>query len=180
MVGVEDHSGAIVNPAGIDPDDLAIYVEEEGRLQGYAGGEPVDHRTFFETEADIFIPAALENQVTAETAPWLNVDLVVEGANGPTDIEGDEILMSRDIKVIPDVLANAGGVIVSYFEWLQNKRSEFWDLEEVDAKLRKQILGAYCRVRDAAARYETDWRTAAYIVALTRLERVYLERGIFP
>jgi glutamate dehydrogenase (NAD(P)+) len=180
MVGVEDHSGAIVNPAGIDPDDLAIYVEEEGRLQGFEGGEPVDHRTFFETEADIFIPAALENQVTAETAPWLNVDLVVEGANGPTDIEGDEILMSRDIKVIPDVLANAGGVIVSYFEWLQNKRSEFWDLEEVDAKLRKQILGAYCRVRDAAARYETDWRTAAYIVALTRLERVYLERGIFP
>ncbi|MGC9346991.1 MAG: Glu/Leu/Phe/Val family dehydrogenase [Anaerolineae bacterium] len=180
MVGVEDHSGAIVDPAGIDPDDLAIYVEDQGRLQGYEGGEPVDHQNFFETEADIFIPAALENQVTAETAPWLNVDLVVEGANGPTDIEGDEILRSKDIQVIPDVLANAGGVIVSYFEWLQNKRSEFWDLEEVDAKLRKQILSAYCRVRDTAARHETDWRTAAYIVALTRLERVYKERGIFP
>lgn len=180
MVGVEDHSGAMVNPEGIDPDDLADYVGQEGRIQGYTGGEPVDHRTFFSTQADIFIPAALENQVTAETAPWLNVDIMIEGANGPTDVAGDQILLERGVHVVPDVLANAGGVIVSYFEWLQNKRSEFWDLEEVDAKLYKQIVGAYRRVRDAARQYDTDWRTAAYIVALRRLERVYKERGIFP
>lgn len=180
LVGVEDHSGAMVNPAGIDPDDLAQYVAQEGRIQGYAGGEPVDHQTFFSTPADFFVPAALENQITEETAPWLNVKLVVEGANGPTDIAGDEILLDKEIVVIPDVLTNSGGVIVSYFEWLQNKRSEFWDLDEVDARLHKQIVGAYRRVRDNVERYQTDWRTAAYIVALARLERVYKERGIFP
>ncbi|MGC9521570.1 MAG: Glu/Leu/Phe/Val family dehydrogenase [Anaerolineae bacterium] len=180
LVGVEDHSGALVEPHGIDPDDLAAYVAEEGRIQGYGVGEPVDHETFFSTSADFFVPAALENQVTAETAPLLEVSLVVEGANGPTDIEGDRILQEKGIRVIPDVLANAGGVIVSYFEWLQNKRSEFWDLNEVDAKLHKQMLLAYARVRDTARHYETDWRTAAYIVALSRLETVYRERGIFP
>ena len=180
MVGVEDHSGALVNPEGIDPDDLAAYVAREGRIQGYPGGSPVDHHRFFSTPADFFIPAALEGQVTAETAPWLNVKMVVEGANGPTDPAGDEILQERGIHVIPDVLANAGGVIVSYFEWLQNKRSEFWDLIEVDRKLHKLITGAYQRVRDTAQEFHTDWRTAAYIVALRRLETVYKERGIFP
>jgi glutamate dehydrogenase (NAD(P)+) len=180
MVGVEDHSGAMVNPEGIDPDDLTAWVAREGRIQGYAGGEPVDHATFFGTQADIFIPAALEGQITAETAPLLNVKIVIEGANGPTDIDGDRIMLEKGIRVLPDVLANAGGVIVSYFEWLQNKRSEFWDLDEVDARLHKQILGAYRRVRDCVRTYETDWRTAAYIVALGRLEKVYKERGIFP
>jgi len=180
LVAVEDHSGAMVNPDGIDPDALAEYVAAEGRIQGFAGGEPVDHQTFFSTRADFFIPAALEGQITAETAPWLNVRLVVEGANGPTDIDGDRILREKGIELLPDVLMNAGGVVVSYFEWLQNKRSEMWDLEEVDAKLVKQILGAYRRVRDAVRKYGTDWRTAAYVVALGRLERVYKERGIFP
>jgi glutamate dehydrogenase (NAD(P)+) len=180
LVAVEDHSGAIANPDGIDPDDLAVYVAEHGSIKGYAGVEPVDHQAFFSTEADFFVPAALENQVTAETAPWLNVKLVVEGANGPTDIEGDRILQDKGIIVLPDVLANAGGVVVSYFEWLQNKRSEYWDLDEVDAKLRKQIVNAYVSVRKAVETYDTDWRTAAYIVALARLERVYKERGIFP
>jgi len=180
LVGVEDHSGAMLNPEGIDPDALAGYVAAEGRIQGFAGGEPVDHQTFLSTKADVFIPAALEGQITAETAPWLNVRLVVEGANGPTDIDGDRILAEKGIEVLPDVLMNAGGVVVSYFEWLQNKRSEFWDLDEVDAKLLKQVLGAYRRVRDAVRKHDTDWRTAAYIVALGRLERVYMERGIFP
>ncbi len=177
MVGIEDHSVALVNPNGIDPDDLAEYVAREGRAQGYPGGRVVDHETFFSTKADFFVPAALESQITAETAPLLDVKLVVEGANGPTDIDGDRILQEKGILVLPDVLANSGGVIVSYFEWLQNKRSEFWDLEEVDAKLHKQIVGAYRRVRDAMRHYETDWRMAAYIVALDRLQTVYRERG---
>jgi len=105
---------------------------------------------------------------------------MVEGANGPTDVDGDRILQEKGILILPDVLCNAGGVIVSYFEWLQNKRSEFWDLAEVDGRLLKQILSAYRRVRDAVQRYNTDWRTGAYIVALTRLQTVYRERGIFP
>ncbi len=180
LVGVEDHSGALVNPEGIDPDDMAAWVEREGRIQGYAKAEPVDHETFFGTQADFFIPAALEEQITAETAPLLKVGVVIEGANGPTDVDGDRIMLEKGIHVLPDVLANAGGVIVSYFEWLQNKRSEFWDLDEVDARLHRQIVGAYCSVRDIAKEYQTDWRTAAYIVALRRLEQTYKKRGIFP
>lgn len=181
LLAVEDVSGAMFNPSGIDPDDLLNYAEKnKGLISGYPRAKSIDHKTFLETEADIFIPAALENQITAKMAPLLNVKLVAEGANGPTDPEGDEILQKKGIDLIPDILCNAGGVIVSYFEWLQNKRSEFWDLEEVDSKLHKRIVNAYGRVRDTAKKYNTDWRTAAYIVALSRLETVYKERGIFP
>lgn len=180
LVAVEDHTAAIFNADGFDPDKLAEYVTLTGGIKDYAGGKVINHRTFMSTTADIFVPAALENQITLETAPLLNVRLIVEGANGPTNIEGDAIVHEKNICLLPDVLCNAGGVIVSYFEWLQNKRSEFWDLDEVDTKLHKQIVGAYKRVRDTVEAYKTDWRTAAYIVALNRLEKVYKERGIFP
>lgn len=180
LVAVEDVTGAIFNSKGIDPDELAEYVKQHGGVRGYPGGAPLDHDAFLKTKADIFIPAAMENQITSDTAPLLNVRLVAEGANGPTDPEGDRVMEQRGIEVIPDILCNSGGVIVSYFEWLQNKRSEFWDLEEVDAKLHKKIINAYQRVRDTARSFNTDWRTAAYIVALSRLETVYKERGIFP
>jgi glutamate dehydrogenase (NAD(P)+) len=181
LIAVQDFSGAIINKDGIDPDDLAQYTKgNKGLVGGYPKAKPMDVEKFFATQADIFIPAALENQITAKTAPLLDVKLVAEGANGPTDPEGDAILADKGIDLIPDVLCNAGGVIVSYFEWLQNKRSEKWDLEEVDTKLFKQIVGAYERVKQAASKYDTDWRTAAYTVALSRLQVVYKERGIFP
>lgn len=181
LLAVEDVSGAISNPKGMDPDELIKYTKSNnGLISGYTKAKPIDHDTFMKTNADIFIPSALENQITATTAPLLNVKLVAEGANGPTDPDGDIILQSRGVDVIPDILCNAGGVIVSYFEWLQNKRSESWDLDEVDIKLHKKIVEAYRRVRDTAKKFNCDWRTAAYIVALTRLEKVYKERGIFP
>ncbi len=180
LIAVEDVTGAISNSEGIDPDDLAHYVINQGGVLDYPDAKPIDHEIFFSTKADIFIPAALENQITAETARLLNVKLVAEGANGPTDPEGDKILQNKEIDVIPDMLCNSGGVIVSYFEWLQNKRSEFWELDEVDSKLRKMIVDAYERVRDTAERFKVDLRTAAQIVALSRLEMVYKERGIFP
>jgi glutamate dehydrogenase (NAD(P)+) len=180
LVAVEDASGAIANPNGIDPDDLLAYAQETGGVEGYPKAESMDHKAFLSTQADVFIPAALEHQITAETAAWLNVDLVVEGANGPTDPEGDTLLEERGILVLPDILCNAGGVTVSYFEWLQNKRSEFWTLDEVDAKLHRIMVNAYKQVRDTVKAFDTDWRTAAYIVALKRLEVVYKERGIFP
>ena len=180
LVAVEDASGAVANQDGLDAEDLAEYVLEHGGVFGYPPSRPVDHETFMGTPADIFIPAALENQINAETAPLLNVKLVAEGANGPTNIEGDLILQEKGIEVLPDILCNAGGVIVSYFEWLQNKRSEFWYLEEVDSKLHRIMIRAYDRVHEAARTHNTDLRTAAYIVALTRLEKVYKERGIFP
>jgi glutamate dehydrogenase (NAD(P)+) len=181
LIAVEDASGAIHNSKGIDPDELLRYAgDNQNVITNYSGAEGIDHNTFMSTKADIFIPAALENQITKETAPLLNVRLVVEGANGPTAPEGDEILQEKDVDILPGILCNAGGVIVSYFEWLQNKRSEIWDLEQVDKSLRRIIDHAYIRTRDIAVEYKTDWRTAAYIVALKRLEEVYSERGIFP
>lgn len=181
LLAVEDASGALANSEGIDPDDLLSYARvSHGLIRGYPKAKPIDRKTLFQIKADIFVPAALENQITVDTAPLLNVKLVAEGANGPTDPDGDRVLQQKGIDVIPDILCNAGGVVVSYFEWLQNKRSEFWDLNEVDTKLHRKILGAYERVRDTAKEYHTDWRTSAYIVALSRLDTVYKERGIFP
>jgi glutamate dehydrogenase (NAD(P)+) len=180
LLAVEDATGAIYNPAGIDPDALLDYALPRDGAAGYPGAEAIDHETFLSTKADIFIPAALESQITEETAPLLDVRLVAEGANGPTTPEGDAVLFGAGIDLLPDVLCNAGGVIVSYFEWLQNKRAEFWDLEEVDSKLHKMLMSAYTRVHAAAVHYQCDWRTAAYIVALKRLRMVYKNRGIFP
>ncbi len=180
LIAVEDVTGAVYNEQGFDPGDLLAYVQKAGGVAGYPGSASLSHEEFLGTRADLFIPAALENQITEQTAPLLNVRLVAEGANGPTDPDGDRILLDRGIDLIPDVLCNAGGVVVSYFEWLQNKRSEFWELEEVDAKLKHTMINAYQAVKEKAREYETDWRTAAYILALSRLETVYKERGIFP
>jgi glutamate dehydrogenase (NAD(P)+) len=180
LVAVEDVSGAVRNPDGLDPNALLQYLANHGGIQKFPGGRPIDHIELLQTQADIFIPAALENQITAQTAGWLNVRLVAEGANGPTDPEGDRILHERKIDVIPDILCNAGGVEVSYFEWLQNKRSESWELSEVDSRLKRTMDDAFDRVQARAEQFQTDWRTAAYVVALTRLEKVYRERGIFP
>lgn len=180
LLAAEDHTGSIRNLDGIDSDDLAAYVEKNGGVKGYSKAEVIDHETFMKTKADIFVPAALENQITAETVNWLDVKLVAEGANGPTDMDGDRVLREKGVDVIPDILCNAGGVCVSYFEWLQNKRSEFWELEEVDTKLHTKMINAYDRVRNAAKEFSADWRTAAYIVALRRIAQTYNLRGIFP
>ncbi len=180
LVAVEDVTGSISAPEGIDPDALSDHVVRTGGVIDFSGAISVDHETFLNSTADIFIPAAMENAITATTAPLLKVKLVAEAANGPTDTAGNEILQVNGIDVIPDILCNSGGVVVSYFEWLQNKRSEFWDLEEVDGKLGQRMSRAYASVRKAAREYGVDWRTAALIVALTRIERVYKERGLFP
>jgi len=180
LVAVEDVTGAISNPGGIDAEKLTKYVRENGGVQGFPDGAPIDHESFLSTEADIFIPAALENQITEKTAPMLRVKLVAEGANGPTDPHGDVLLRKSGVDVLPDIMANSGGVVVSYYEWLQNKRSEYWELEEVDRKLHEKIVSAYRRVRAAAQEHDIDWRTAAYVVALNRLQSVYRLRGVFP
>lgn len=180
LVGIEDIDGAIYAEEGIDPYDLEKYVHYSGSILSYPSASPVSHEEFFSIEADVFIPAALENQITEDTAHLLRVRMVAEGANGPTDTQGDRILEERGIEIIPDILCNSGGVIVSYFEWLQNKRSESWDLEEVDTKLKKKITASYEKVEEKANLFQTDRRTAAYIVALEYLEKVYKERGIYP
>jgi glutamate dehydrogenase (NAD(P)+) len=180
LIAVEDVGGSILNKKGIDPDHLSEYLKAKKEIAQYPEAQLIDHNTFFSTEATVFIPAALETQITGDTAPLLQVKLVAEGANGPTNAEGDKILQDKRIDLIPDILCNSGGVIVSYFEWLQNKRSEYWDLDEVDRKLHKKIISAYRRVKETAIEYKCDWRTAAYIVALLRLEMIYTERGVYP
>jgi glutamate dehydrogenase/leucine dehydrogenase len=179
LVAVEDAGGAITADT-IDVNLLLSHVLTCGTVAGYEAAAPITHEEFLSTEANIFIPAALEAQITEDTAPLLNVDLVAEGANGPTTLEGDRILQDNGIDVIPDILCNAGGVIVSYFEWLQNKQSQSWELDEVDRKLRCKLMGGYDRMEQARRTYGVDSRTAAYVVALKRLETVYEQRGIFP
>jgi glutamate dehydrogenase (NAD(P)+) len=179
LLAVEDASGAIC-ASGIDPRDLLAYVRETGGVTGYPCSRSIRHEQFLATPADVFVPAALERQITADTADLLNVRLVAEGANGPTTPEGARILEARGIDTIPDILCNAGGVIVSYFEWRQNRSHETWSLERVDSGLRDKILGGYERVEAARRTYGTDRRTAAYIVGLERLSKVYEQRGIFP
>ena len=180
LLAAEDATGAIYNNSGIDAFALDKHVQVTGGVKGFPGAAEIDHASFFSTEADIFIPAALENQITAETASRLRVRLVAEAANGPTNPEGEETLLEAGIDILPDILCNAGGVVVSYFEWLQNKRSELWDLHEVDCKLKSTMNNAYDTVRDKAKSFETDNRTGAYILALSRFEQAYKELGIYP
>jgi glutamate dehydrogenase (NAD(P)+) len=180
LVAVEDVTGAFSSEQGLDPEALTKHVQQTGGVAGFPGMTAITHDAFMRTKADIFIPAALENQITDEVAKELNCRLIAEGANGPTEFDAGEILFQREIDLIPDILCNAGGVAVSYFEWLQNKRSESWELAEVDEKLHKKMVAAYEAVSIAAREFKTDWRTGAYIVALRRIETVYKRRGIFP
>lgn len=180
LLAVNDHTGSIYNADGIDPDELAAHVRNVGGVRGFARARAVDKNEFWSVPTDIVVPAAMESQITAETAPLIRARLVVEGANGPTTPEGDEILAGKGITVIPDILANAGGVTVSYFEWLQNKRSESWDLDEIDAKLLKRMMYGYLRTKAQVTKHKADWRTGAYIAALENIETAYKQRGIFP
>jgi glutamate dehydrogenase (NAD(P)+) len=179
-IAVGDHTGYMYNPEGFNPHKLQDYVKKNRSISGYPGGKVISREEFFHTRADIFAPSAMENQVGAEEAQALQVRLVAEGANGPCTPEGEKILLERGIDILPDVLANSGGVTVSYYEWVQNKRSESWSLEEVDARLERAMKKAYHEVVDLSRQKRCSLRVAAYAVALSRIAAVYAERGIFP
>jgi glutamate dehydrogenase (NAD(P)+) len=180
LLAVGDRKGYIANPEGINPYKLADHVATTGSVMDYRGAKPISRDDFFTMDADIFVPAALELEIGEEEAKRLKVKLIVEGANGPTYPEAEEILEERGIDVVPDLLANSGGVAVSYYEWLQNKRSERWDLDVVQARLEMAVKRTYGLARQYAAERKLDLRTACYGIALERIQRVYLERGIFP
>ena len=179
-IAVGDHTGYLYNPEGFNPHKLQDHVKRNRSIAGYPGGKPITREEFFRIKADIFIPAALENQVGVEEANALQVRLVAEGANGPCNPDGEKVLLERGIDILPDVLANSGGVTVSYYEWVQNKRSESWSLEEVDVRLEKAMKRAYREVGELARQKKCSLRVAAYGVALQRLAVVYGEREIFP
>src|SRR5690606_16149982 len=152
----------------------------KGSILGFAGAQPIDNKEFFGLDCDICVPAALGNQITVENAPTIKAQLIAEGANGPTDVEAEEILLQRGVEILPDILCNSGGVIGSYFEWLQNRSGEIWQLEEVMTKLEKKLRESFTRVMETSKKRGVDKRTAAFIIAIERLEDAYVQRGIFP
>jgi len=180
IVAVSDHTGTIGNDGGIDTQGLRAWVNETGGVLGFSGAEALDTEDLFEVECDVFVPAALENQITKDRAEALRARLVIEAANGPTTADGEAVLAARDIDVVPDILANAGGVIVSYFEWLQNRSLRYWSAEVVDERLRELMWSAHDKVLATTKSYDCSRRDAAYIVALERLTDAMRRRGIFP
>jgi glutamate dehydrogenase (NAD(P)+) len=180
LTAVGDWKGYVANADGINPYKLTEHVAKTGSIVGYPGTRPITRAEFFATAADVFIPAALELEIGIEEAKALSVKLIVEGANGPTETAAEPILREKGIDVIPDILANSGGVVVSYYEWLQNKRSERWELEEVEERLAKRMKRTYLAVSEYAAIKKCDWRVAAMALAVERIARTYAERGIFP
>ena len=179
-IATGDHTGYLRNEEGFNTHKLQEYVKENGSIEGYPRGEKISRSEFFETNADLCIPAALENQIGEAEANALQVKLVAEGANGPVNPDGENILLERGIPIIPDVLANSGGVTVSYYEWVQNRNSEHWDVERVDNQLRQLMRRGYQRTMFFAEKHGVDARTAAYGLALESLATSYAERGIFP
>jgi glutamate dehydrogenase (NAD(P)+) len=180
LVAVGDYKGYIANPEGLNAHKLAEHVAQTGSVEGYKHSRPITRDEFFAMECDLFVPAALELEVGEKEAKALKCKVVAEGANGPTYPEAEQILLDRGVDILPDIMVNSGGVIVSYYEWLQNKRSERWDLEEVESKLERRMKRTYALVQDYARERKMDFRTAAYAIGLERIEKAYSERGIFP
>lgn len=179
IIAVSDVSCAIYNENGLDIAGIYKYLDSgKNLLDGYTGDcKRITNAELLELPCDILIPAALENQITAENADRIKAKIVIEAANGPTSVEADEILNKKGVKVLPDILSNSGGVIVSYFEWVQNLQNFYWEEDDVNAKLKRQIVGAFNDVFDAREKYDCTFRVAAYIVALNRLVTAKKLRG---
>jgi len=179
IVGISDVTGAYVNPAGIDIAGAIAYAQEHHSLDGYRGGDKVSNAVLLEQECDVLVPAALEKVLTVENAPRIKAKLIVEGANGPTTPEADRIFKENGIIVIPDIVANAGGVTVSYFEWVQDRQGLFWKEAEVNERLKDQLLVNFHEVRRVAQSRNIAYRTAAYMVAIERVVASLKVRGVY-
>ncbi len=186
IVAVSDTHGGIYNAAGFDPDSVLHYKQERshdnrrGSVAGFPGTQEVSVSDVLEVPCDILIPAAVENQLTKRNAANIQAKLIAEAANGPTTLEADDILFKRGITVIPDILANAGGVTVSYFEWVQDLQRFFWDLAETEVRLRKIMTTAYDHVAAMAKEHHVDMRTGATMLAVARVARATELRGVYP
>ena len=176
IVAVADHSGGVSNEAGLDVAALAAWATEHRCVAGFSGGDAFDGSAIITWPADVLIPAALEDAIHEENAAEVRAQIIVEAANAPTTPEADAILRKRGVLIVPDILANAGGVTVSYFEWAQNIQQFRWDLERVIAELEKTMRLAYASVREVAAEKSTDLRTAAFALAIRRVGRAALAR----
>ncbi len=180
IVAVSDSQGGIYNPDGVNPKKVMEHKNKTGSVVGYPGTKQISNAELLELDVDILIPAALENQLLAENAPRIKAKIVGEGANGPTTPEADEILYKNGVFVVPDILANAGGVTVSYMEWVQNLTRESWSEDEVNTKLEQRMVQAFNEVYQVYQQEKVHMRTAAYIVAFRRIAEAVEARGIFP
>ena len=176
VIAVADHTGGISNDNGLDVPALDAWVDAHGGVRGFKGGEAFENTEIITWDADVLVPAALEEAIHKDNAPDVKASIVVEGANGPTTPEADEILNEKGVLIIPDILANAGGVTVSYFEWAQNIQQFRWDEERVNAELDKKMSSAYSSVRDVATEFDVDMRTAAFALAIRRVGKAALAR----
>ena len=177
---VTDVTGGVYREEGLDIEDLGRYAREHGGVAGYPKADPLPGERIFGLPVDLLVPAALEGQIHSGNVHEIQARYIVEGANGPITPQADEVLNQKGVLVVPDILANSGGVVVSYFEWVQDRMALEWEEEEVNERLRKKLERATVEVKETAEQYHTDWRTAAYILAIRRIEEVYRERGLFP
>ena len=180
VVGISDVSCGIYNPKGLNLDNVQEWLNKNRVLKGYPEAQEVSNKELLELPCDILIPAAMEGQITAENAPKIKAKIIAEGANGPTSNDADQILFDRGIFVIPDILANAGGVTVSYFEWVQGLQQLFWSEKEVNNKLWDIMSAAFARVLKISLEHKCSMRTAALVAGIDRLSKAMLARGFFP
>jgi glutamate dehydrogenase (NAD(P)+) len=179
IVAVTDWKGGVHNDKGLDVAKLLEYVAQHKTVDGFPGGEPLTNDGLFTLDVDVLIPAALENQITEANAAGILAKIVTEGANGPTTPAAHQLMHERGILVIPDILANSGGVTASYFEWVQDRHGYFWTEEEVNTRLEQKMCEAFEDVLNTSLKYSVDLRTAAYIVAISRVGTVTRMRGMY-
>jgi glutamate dehydrogenase (NAD(P)+) len=180
VVAVQDHGGTIYRDAGLDVPALLAHVAAHGSVAGFELAEVIANDQFWDVDCDILIPAALEQQITAANAGRIKARLVIEGANGPTTPEADDMLADRGILVLPDVIANAGGVTVSYFEWVQDFSSFFWSEDDINARLVRIMKEAFAGIWQVAQDNQVTLRTATFIVACKRILHARELRGLYP
>jgi glutamate dehydrogenase (NAD(P)+) len=180
VVGVSDVYGGIYNPNGLDIPALRAHVAKTGNVTTFDEGEKVSNAELLILPCDVLIPAAMEGQITEKNAAQIQARMIVEGANGPTTPEADDILNANDVCIVPDILANAGGVVVSYFEWVQDLQAFSWDVGEVFRRLERQMQKSYEATENAAEEYGVDMRTAAHMLAIKRVAEAFETRGVYP
>ena len=180
IVAVSDSRGGVANPRGLDVSGVIDHKAETGSVVGFTGGERISNKDVLEYDCEVLVPAALEKVITAENAGRIKAKIIAEAANGPTLPEADQILFERGIMVLPDILANAGGVTVSYFEWVQDLQENFWEEDEINDRLKRKMTRAFKDTYDQSQRLNIDMRRGAYVVAVSRVAEATKLRGLYP
>ena len=180
IVAVSDSQGGVADPHGLDVNRLMAYKLETGSVVGFSGARAIDNKEVLEYDCDVLVPAALEKVITVQNAPRIKARIVAEAANGPTMPDADAILFERGVMVLPDILANAGGVTVSYFEWVQDLQNNFWEEEEINERLKRKMVRAFRETHEQANRHKVSMRMGAYCVAVERVAEATKLRGLYP